>query len=80
MAPLLYTASMTSESSGANANVLHSFDIVLSMTAVVHGGEVPLAPVGLTLLPKPFVQVAETSAFVDLPTAQSTSWSIATLK
>jgi len=48
--------------------------------AVVQGGEVPFAPVGLTLLPKPLVQVAVLSEFVERPTAQSTSWSIVTLK
>ena len=64
---------MTFVASGANASALHSFAIVLSMTAVVHGGDVPFAPVGLTLLPNPFVHDAAVSALVDRPTAQSTS-------
>ena len=32
------------------------------MTAVVHGGDVPAAPVGLTFAPKPLVHAAATSA------------------
>src|SRR6185436_4189075 len=71
---------MTFDASGANDIALHSFVIVLSMTATVHGGEVPARPVGLVLVPKPLVQVGAVSALVDRPTAQSTSWSIVTLK
>src|SRR6185295_7440839 len=67
-APLPYTASIASESSGANVRTLHCCNIVLSITAVVHGGEVPVFPVGLTLLPNPFVQAAAVSAFVERPT------------
>ena len=78
--PLLYTASITSDANGANDNTLHSLVIVLSITAVVQGGELPVLPVGLTLLPKPLIHVAEMSGSVDRPTLQSTSWSIATLK
>ena len=50
------------------------------LTAVVHGGELPVLPVGLTLLPNPLVHVAVVSAFVERPMLQSTSWSITTLK
>src|SRR5262245_12452720 len=71
--PLPYTASITSEASGAHERTLHWFVIVLSMTAVVLGGDVPATPVGLTLLPNPLVHVAAVSTFVDRPTAQSTS-------
>src|SRR6478672_3578467 len=74
--PSLYTASITSEGSGANNNALHSKVIVLSMTAVVHGGEVPVLLIGSVLVPNPFVQVAAMSALVERPTEQSTSCSI----
>src|SRR5688500_17431918 len=79
-APLLYTASITFDASGANASTLHWWLMVLSITAVVQGGEVPVLPVGLTLLPNPLVHVAAMSGFVERPTLQSTSWSITTLK
>src|SRR2546423_8841766 len=72
-APLLYTASITFDASGANASALHSFAIVLSMTAVVRGGDAPTLPVGLVFAPNPFVHDARVSAFEDLPTAQSIS-------
>src|SRR6185503_15997415 len=71
---------MTSEASGANDIVLHSLVIVLSITATVHGGDVPARPVGLVLVPNPLVQAAAVSALVERPTAQSTSWSSVTLK
>ena len=71
---------MTFDASGANASALHSKVIVLSMTAVVQGGEVPVAPLGLVFVPNPLVHDAAVSAFVDRPTAQSSSCPIATLK
>src|SRR5262252_4455993 len=67
-APLLYTASMALDASGANASDLHSKVIDLSMTAVVFGGDAPTL-----LAPNPLIQVAATSAFVDRATLQSTS-------
>ena len=64
---------MTFAASGANVSALHSNVIVLSMTAVVHVGDVPVFPVGLVLVPNPLVHVAVVSALADRPTAQSTS-------
>jgi len=61
------------EANGANANALHSFTIVLSMTAVVVGRDFCDVNVGSVFAPNPFGHAAAVSALADRPTEQSTS-------
>ena len=79
-APFVYTASMTFDASGANASALHSFVIVLSITAIVQGGDVPVCRWDSRCCRSRWSTTPPMSGLVERPTLQSTSWSITTLK